>query len=326
MPFTAHNNNSACPDWFLEYERFHAAHRGRPDTKYLVQSADGSVLVGGLGDRLNGALFSLRLAYALKRVLLIHWTQPYKLESFLQPNLRVNWSADGIDLKGSMAQNFIDNGGWARPELRDGSLLQSHDTFLNIYVNAPVNWTCHGCPVLASEWSPEAACIWQRMFRPVHAVIEQAQQELGQALPEAMPYAAVHLRLGGLTGEPSFPWDNRGKDPFSNFMAGMRCADQSLRNHSMDTSQTAIMVVTDNHYLRQFVQGKHLRQLIAPGGLPVHLERAQGEGLDAHVSTFVDMLLLGQAECLITSRSGFSLHAWLSGGGKPCQRHLITCL
>lgn len=73
-PFTGVTWPDACPRWLLDYEKFHAEHRGKRGTKYLVHQVTGES--GGTGDRIRGMLFSIRAAAAMGRVLLAKWTIP----------------------------------------------------------------------------------------------------------------------------------------------------------------------------------------------------------------------------------------------------------
>jgi len=190
-----------------------------------------------------------------------------------------------------------------------------------------VNWTCHGCPNVGSPWSEEAACLWQNMFRPVDPIMQQARAQLQQLYPGGpSPYIAVHLRLGGLAGEWGLPGRDRGRAPLKNFLASVKCAAKLAANSSIDLDETPALVVTDNQKLRKMLQEQHFRRVITPAGLPVHLGSASEQSLDAHRSTVVDMVLLAWSECLVTSRSGYSLHAWLYGGAKPCMLPWRTCL
>jgi hypothetical protein len=318
--------SSACPAWLHDYAVFHTQHRGKADARYLVQLVDGE-WQGGLGDRLNGAISMLRLAKALNRVLLIQWVRPYALEEFLQPAAAINWSTRGVPLERGRFFQLIDPGKWVDPVLHDGTLSKIQDQFLTISTNLEINGTCWNCPSIVSQWSKEAACLWQQLFRPTDAIVHQAQAQLMKLYPgPPRQYVAVHLRLGGLTGETGIPGVERGKSPLHNFFAGTRCAAKLARNSNIDLRQTPALVITDNHVLREALLELDLGSLVSPAGLPVHLDHADGHSLQAHQSTFADMVMLGWAQCLVTSRSGFSLHAWLYGGAKPCVLPFKSCL
>jgi hypothetical protein len=320
-------SSKECPSWFWEYVSFHATNRGQPNAKYLITVDDRY----GLGDRLNGALAMLRLAQALNRVLLLRWESPYPLEEFFKPTGVLDWTTQGIEIEDGPSLSFKDPPGWKSltRHIQNGSLQGMDDTFIFIKTNMELHRRCQGCPNVTSQWSEEAACLWQNMFRPVEPILQQARVQLQQLYPgdvHVRPYVAVHLRLGGLEGEEGGPGYERGKSPLENFLASVRCAAKLASKSSIDLDETPALVVTDNHNLRQMLQEQHFRRIVTPEGLPVHVGKAEDQSLEAHRSTVVDMVLLGWSECLATSKSGFSLHAWLYGGAKPCRLAWKSCL
>ena len=76
---------------------------------------------------------------------------------------------------------------------------------------------------------------------------------------------------------------------------------------------------------RCVVQERNLANIVTPDLTPVHIDLAAANSVDDHKTSVVDMMLLSRAECLVTSQSGFSHHAWLAGGGKACQRMFFNC-
>lgn len=316
-------NTSECPDWFWQYTQFHAANRGHPNAKYLVM--EGSH--GGLGDRLNGALGMLRVAMVLNRVLLVRWISPFPIQEFFEPAGPVNWTTQGITMQQGLKLNFHDTPGLSKQSLHDGSLLKINETWLTISTNMALNWTCYKCPKIESFWSEEASCLWQQMFRPVAAIQRAAAAELDKLYTGgARPYVAVHLRLGGLTGESGKPGADRGKAPLENFLASVQCASKLAINSSINLDETPALAVTDNHALRKALQAGAFKRVITPSGLPVHTGMAPAQSLEAHRSTVVDLVMLGWSQCIATSRSTFSIQAYLYGGAKPCTVPWTKCL
>lgn len=224
---------------------------------------------------------------------------------------------------------FHDPPGAAQFKEQLGQLSQINNTLLTISSNIELNYSWDGSDLFQwdSDSSTQVACVWRSMFKPVPFILQAAKAELERLFPgKPRPYAAVHLRLGGLEGEWGAPGPDRGKAPLQNFLAGIKCASQLVANSSTIETDTPALVVTDNHLLRTVLQEQHFRGLISASGLPVHLGMAQGQSLETHRRTVVDMVLLANAECLATSRSGFSLHAWLYGGAKPCMVSWRKCL
>jgi hypothetical protein len=224
---------------------------------------------------------------------------------------------------------FLNREGAKQFKSKFGSLYQINDTLLTIQSNIGMNETWNGSD--SFEWdsdsSTQVACVWRAMFKPVAPILQSANEEMERMYQgKPRPYAAVHLRLGGLEGEWGLPGADRGKAPLENFLAGVKCASQLAANSNRVHSDTPVLIVTDNHVLRKVLQEQSFKGLVSASGLPVHLSQAKGQSLDAHRSSVVDLVLLANAECLAASRSGFSLHAWLYGGAKKCMVSWKSCL
>lgn len=335
-PITNPNTLPECPEWFKDYEAYHAAARGQPGTKYLVhQVPDHKVgKSGGFGDRLRGMLYALRVAAASERVLLYTWARPVELHDLLVPSGAINWSTSGIpDFQAGLDKapvlRFMN--GAHHPVLLEGKLGNMTEPFVVLQTNARMEALCKGCPEL-SEMDAKTACVWNRLFRPTDAIYKQADQELQRMYGNSSArYVAVHLRLGGFTGEGEH---ERGKGPLKNFAGAIRCANQLARQSNISSS-TPILLVTDNHHLRTFIQGDNLLNVVTPSTEPIHIDQALhlDQNVRAHSSTVVDLILLSRGVCLVTSPgyrhgglSGFSHHGWLLGGAKPCHIDFRRCI
>ena len=123
-----------CPAWLSKYEEFHASARGQPGTRYLVHKVEGHG--GGLGDRLRGALFALRVAAPLERVVLFEWGNPHPLTAFLEPSGRIDWRLNGTGYDGGgPVVKFMDHAVDHFDKAEDGSLAKVTDEFLTIEVH-----------------------------------------------------------------------------------------------------------------------------------------------------------------------------------------------
>lgn len=317
----------SCPQWFVNYEQFHRDRRSQPGSKYLIHEAS-TRLSGGLGDRLRGLVFTLRLASALQRVLLASWQHPADITEFLSPPGDINWSKDGIEINTDQAGRSLDIRGILHPKQQVQRLFDAPDTFIIITTNAYMDSECAGCPKL-DAWSSEAVCIFQRLFQPRDVMQRAAEQQLRHLYGVSNPrYTAVHIRLGHLHGE-QIDIDPTGAavGPLRAFLAGMVCARQLAAMHGLNTTRTPVLLVTDHHHVRSFVQHGHFHNVVTPSGdAAFHLENAPNASIVAHHQTFVELIMLGQSECMVTSMSGFSHVAWLLGGGKQCREQVKSCI
>lgn len=104
-------DGAACPEWLTEYTKFHAQNKHSPDAKYLVFLCSHTATAEiqgieqdsethcsyGIGDRLRGMEFVLRLAYATKRVYLIQTQYPAPMREFLVPST-IDWEMGNLSM------------------------------------------------------------------------------------------------------------------------------------------------------------------------------------------------------------------------------------
>lgn len=126
---------------------------------------------------------------------------------------------------------------------------------------------CAGCPNM-TDWSQEAACAASRLWKPTEEILQRAKEHTRQLYGDAdARYVAVHMRLGGMTGEKEYPvdWTRGGGTPFSSFLRSVRCANQLAKQEGI---AVPTLMITDNHALRNFlkvcvrVQGRGAASLV----------------------------------------------------------------
>lgn len=107
----ASSSAEACPEWLTEYTKFHAENKHRPDAKYLVFLCSHTATAEikgieqdsethcsyGIGDRLRGMEFVLRLAYATKRIYLLQTQYPAPMREFLAP-AAIDWEMGNLSM------------------------------------------------------------------------------------------------------------------------------------------------------------------------------------------------------------------------------------
>eukprot|EP00775_Hariotina_reticulata_P004788 gene4788-5038_t len=218
---------AACPAWFEEYERFHSQHRLEAGAKYLVHKA-AHASSGGLGDRLRGMLFTIKAAYALKRVVLFTWADPFEVTNFFVPAGAINWTLHGITMEPGPEMKFTDQ--YINNPAKDGSVANLTDSFVIWQHNIHAEDPCYQCPAISSP--QELSCMLRRTLRVTDDIQQQALQQLIALYSTPTPaYTAVHLRLGGLTGESQLPPEDiarRGasSNQLQSFMSAVGCASK----------------------------------------------------------------------------------------------------
>jgi hypothetical protein len=75
------------------------------------------------------------------------------------------------------------------------------DPFITLITNEPMDSDCMGCPKM-DAWGPMAVYLWNKLFKLRPEIQELADQQYRRLFGASnLPYVAVHLRLGGMTGE-----------------------------------------------------------------------------------------------------------------------------
>jgi len=97
-PSTNYNQSTKLPQWMKEYFDWHREQTSKinrcnfRDYKYLtMKCTKDNKKCGGVADRLKSLPFIIATAAKYKRIFLIRWTRPAKLEEFLLPN-EINWA------------------------------------------------------------------------------------------------------------------------------------------------------------------------------------------------------------------------------------------
>lgn len=83
-------------------------------------------------------------------------------------------------------------------------------------------------------------------------------------------YAAIHMRMGGMSGETRLDIVRGGGDPFGNFLKAAQCA-QRLAKHN-DLPVPVLMVVDDNGVRDALKVCWRVHEASAPAPRPVHCD------------------------------------------------------
>ena len=298
---------------------------------------------GGWGDRMRGSLLAMRIAAANNRTLYLRWGGLHVLNSYLQP-ATFDWRPPkqscagprGIKCDaGSGAEPVLGRGRVIKPRVKsaggyDGAvaaaLARAGDIELDTRRPAGMALPLSGA---APGSQQDLACAWAVLYAPTAALTARGEAQLA-ALNVTRPYAAVHLRLGGLEGErhalmrvAAAP--RATSCPLTLARTATSCAtalhaaetanSPALSSVSESVQHSAVLVVTDNQALRTELARGGVHGAIGPNytaahvALAAHARALAGKRWDA----WVDVYLLANAAQLLTSHSGFSnMAAWWS--------------
>ena len=314
------------PNWLSEYIIWHREQRqtltldnwNATGRKYLVmQCLNIDQRCGGTADRLKPIPTLLLLAFQYKRMLLIHWERPCKLDEFLQPTSR------GLD--------------WRVPEWLDPSLLGSRPagtTVRRIQRHARANggndvvvrsryqsdnggaeyYNEHFNKTGRATFEQAYHSVWHAIFEPVaplQQVIDETMKNLSLVPGE---YAAAHLRA-------TYGVQSRPQPVIRNWATNaVNCASQLRPGGPIffaSDSNFAISVVKRYAAVHKYkiVSLQHEKE-------PLHLEKSNHSDRDPseYYDTFVDLYLLGNSRCLSYNVGGFGTWGLLMGYDSSCGK------
>eukprot|EP00195_Chlamydomonas_chlamydogama_P014630 CAMPEP_0202897766 /NCGR_PEP_ID=MMETSP1392-20130828/6450_1 /ASSEMBLY_ACC=CAM_ASM_000868 /TAXON_ID=225041 /ORGANISM="Chlamydomonas chlamydogama, Strain SAG 11-48b" /LENGTH=307 /DNA_ID=CAMNT_0049583505 /DNA_START=282 /DNA_END=1202 /DNA_ORIENTATION=+ len=297
----------SCPEWITNYAKFHRQSLQKPvaEQRFMLFYCNKSAShCPGLGDRLRGMEEVFKLAQYTNRTVLFQWTFPEPLEVVFSPAGNIDWRVmpqygQQVMKNVSLRWNTLEP---VPKEISSNALTNTLGKVPTIVVTTnvydPMGEKLPGEP-LGHFISNQRSCILHELFKPSELlrthVLDMRKKLFGST---AVKYVAVHLRLGGLTGEM---WAIDRFDHFQGLMAAMSCARDLAAAHNVTSP---VLLLTDNVVLRQHVHEGMFKNFITT---PYHASHAGKSGpQDTMLTSFTDLLLLSQATCLVGSPSGFS--------------------
>ncbi|KAG2499339.1 hypothetical protein HYH03_002915 [Edaphochlamys debaryana] len=230
----------------------------------------------GLGDRLRGIEYLARVAAGVKRVLLVYQESPVPLERFLAP-AAIDWRLTpdlGIDVERELVHarrhfRIVDGGpNRLRQAVLEGTFQALTDRVVTVSTNRPAS-TAVGGPVPPLDPSgPLYSTLARALFQLSPEVEEATQVALAAVgLEPSAPFLALHLRLGGQTGE-RYAVNRFGQPAHALLAAATACA----ANATAAAAAGALphLLVTDNAALRAAAAERRLEPWVSPPLAPLH--------------------------------------------------------
>lgn len=279
---------------------------------------------GGTADRLKGFLFVLREAYMSRRLLLIHWTLPSRLEEFLLPPLhgidwRVpDWFSTILHDRGSYPDRYVFKFRGMKAARSDNTTVLMRTRLQSVTGGAEYydEELLPGEPSFAEVYHDA----WRIFFTPsppIRATIEGFMEKWNISPGN---YAAAHLRA--LYGRV----DNRNpKEATEWAQNALNCASV-LRPGGpfLFASDHAFSTEAAVQYGRskrtKVVARGHQRPALHLDNAENVLERQPQEFYDV----FEDLYFMGMSRCLTYNRGGFGQLALLIGYNSSCSHNQRT--
>ncbi|KAL3908455.1 MAG: hypothetical protein SGILL_008472 [Bacillariaceae sp.] len=314
---------SIAPAWMVEYFDWHKQQRLEMmtptkwnQTKYLVMSCKEGRICGGTSDRLKPIPTMLRRAAMTKRILLIQWERPCKLEEFLLPP------------KGGFDWRVPD---WLLPELsNDGTELLSTSNIWK-YMDTPLR-TVHsvfqamdGGATWYNEQSEEGEAsfqdvyhlVWSMMFAPVPQVASTIKTILDDNGLAPHEYTAAHLRV-------LYNKEDRKEAVLKKWTRGaLNCASNLHPGQPIFLASDSAVVTEYGPTYGREQNGTVIIHQNNPNP-PLHLDRADWNTTKPlrpppdYYDTFTDLYLLALSGCLFHSKGGYGLWAAYINGNLTC--------
>jgi hypothetical protein len=344
---TTTSNNNTLPDFFIEYQEWHANQlkelKGNPDLwkdkKYLIMECYHFEIgvkylrCGGLSDRLRNLPLLLWLAHKSERILFIAWTKPMPLELFLEP-------PPAAAAGGGKHQHQLD---WRiplelKPHLvgRKGVMLKMckqsvataglSDRILRVNVGDDSTGSELFTKKTQLQYDDVFHSLFRSMFRPVPRLQAKLTAKLAAHELVEATYAAAHLRL-----RYKYYYTPTQEDIQKDTLHALQCASQAFPG-------APILFATD--YADANTVAQQIAQQYVERGLRVITLEQQGADADEsstsflhfdedqawigrkpeeYDSTFLDLLLLGESKCVSYGVGGYGLFGMrLSHGATSC--------
>lgn len=318
-------SNTSIPPWMAEYFDWHRNQtsyrsqwkKGEPKLA-IVACLDRDVKCGGASDRLQVLPWAILLAARSQRVLLFRWERPCPLEEFLLPN-EIDWSVPN-DLWVDRISKWP-NRNVVRTASKAG-IVQAQAEDAVVYLQQQS--TDHGATLFQESQQSKFYDIYRPAFEvffkispPVQALINENMKQLGL---QPGKYIAVHTRQKYIR--------HKYTDGVGN---SIRCAYSrrpGIPIYFASDSPNATTVALQ--------YGRHVNVVARPPHRqPLHLDRGS-EYLakdynrwtthepEEYYDIFVDLFLLGQAQCVVYGVGGYGQLASAFSADDCSFRHTKT--
>lgn len=245
----------------------------------IIAMVDGSTFHGGLCDRWKGIVSLYALSKAQGRAFKIHYTYPFRLEHFQEPNT-YDWS---------IADEDVSNNYWHVTMLR-----LAGDPTLNRVLHLPLDKQIHA--YANRDWIEEinqqynTHFIWGELYKELFTPSPWLQSAL-QVFVEK-DYVAVAFRMQNLLGDyPEYQYSPTDKARQEVILHS--CLEYIKQLHTQEP-QRAILVTSDSARMSEVVSD--LPYVFTNHGLAAHVDTIANADECQYGKSFIDFYLLSKAQ------------------------------
>ncbi|MEZ3533217.1 MAG: hypothetical protein K1V90_09120 [Muribaculaceae bacterium] len=279
-------------DEFSFYNLHYTAGKSDNVKEGIICMFDGSLAHGGITDRIRGILTTWQEAKRRGTPFYIHWTHPFRLDTYLIP-AEADWRIDDSEvsrLRGdafpvmieetSMFHTHLENRLRLKAALKN-ALPQTH-----VYTNA-------------DNSRGKYSSLYKELFRPsplLQNALDTHLEVLGTG------FYAFSFRFIGLLGD----FTDNAKTELPHDEAEMlirKVTDEFMSLAMRVPAQKKILITSDSPRFLRHISATEPRIYIVPGDVQ-HTDYAQNAGDDLWLKTFVDQHLLMHASRITLMRTG----------------------
>ena len=306
------------PEWMKTYFDWHSQTRPLIDEnnwkshRFIVMKCHrDDTRCGGTSDRIKPIPLILWYAYVHKRIIMIHWGRPCKLEQFLLPPIGgIDWRMPDAMISGM--KGICGGSGHTMARL----LARHHDVIVRIkYQSYHGGSKTYDEIVEGPAFAEVYHDVWRIMFTPTPPIAKIILQKMKEHNLLAGNYAAIHLRaLYAVSQRPKKHIEEMAKN-------ALACASH-LRPGG------PFYFASDSEYATNFLStwAKEHNigrvESIIRHYEPVHLEMAENwttRPISDYYDTFTDLYLLGMSRCVAYGAGGYGQWGLMIGYNSSCS-------
>jgi len=317
--------------WLSEYAAFHRAHRHDAHARFVMfschekMSGAGSVC-GGHGNRFRQIVWTLRVAAGARRVLLVDWASPERLEDYLEPAADIDWRLTKAEraLLAAPNHSHVYRMNW--PNVTG---LPPDTKYLRVTAGCHDAGPCYNCSDLVVNFG----LAYRYLFRPTtafHRTLHQRRLDLfgSSTSAEHVRYNSMHVRMGDSA---------EGSQMRSNFNSPIRDVRSTLLEAaigiwcvaSATPSKHPLFVATDNAALKEALAARDpalinasgllgrdaFRRVVVTGCVDCMVNAVQKHNFSAEgvAAIFVDAGLLAGGADFAFMGKGSNYATWVKG-------------
>eukprot|EP00934_Nitzschia_sp_Nitz4_P002740 Nitzschia sp. Nitz4//scaffold113_size70149//2348//5307//NITZ4_005938-RA/size70149-augustus-gene-0.123-mRNA-1//-1//CDS//3329533305//2730//frame0 len=319
------------PTWMKRYFKWHKKqrhHNLNPEKwksiRLLVMECQRSQnRCGGTSDRLKPFLSLVRMAATSKRLLLIHWTRPSRLEEFLLP------PKGGVDWRvPAWLHPLLTNYGESYSQVDDvrDEVASSSIGVRTKYQSFDGGQGWYDSMLEANETSFNEVFhdVWRVFFTPSPPVAKIIKEEMVRKGLAPGEYASAHLRA-------LYAQEHRAaKQTIAWTKLSVNCASKLRPGKPIFFSSDSKVASIHSVEYGASMNGTVVTHQNNPDP-PLHLDKAENfsdptlqtfRPVSDYYDTFVDLYLLALGQCVYLSKGGFGHWGLLIGGNITCAGRL----